>query len=176
MTFPGRRGLLVMAACASMLACAPTLDWRDVRPAGSDLVMQFPCRPEAHERKVVLAGSVVRLALYACNAGSQTWALSVADVAAPALVEKALAEMRQATAANLRANEGRTLPLRVPGATPAGGTGRLLLSGHRPDGRGVELQLALFAHGTHVFQATVLGERLSPEDAEDFVSSVRFER
>jgi hypothetical protein len=170
------RSFLQIAAGASMLACTPTLDWRDVRPADCGLLLQFPCRPSAHERSLLLAGGLVRLSLYACNAGGQTWALSTADVGDPARVGATLGELRRSTAANVQAKEDRTLPLGVTGATPVEGAVRVLLSGHRPDGRAVKMQMALFAHGTRVFQATALGERAPGEAAETFFSSLRFER
>jgi hypothetical protein len=172
----GRRGLFVLATCAATTACTPPLNWRDVRPAHTGLLLQFPCRPSLRERVVPLAGRPVRLSLYACNADGQTWALEVADVPDPAHVEGVLGELRRDIAANVGAKEGRSLTLRVPGATPSQRATHLVLSGHRPDGRAVQMQVALFADATHVFQATALGERLTELATETFFASLRLER
>jgi hypothetical protein len=66
------------------------------------------------------------------------------------------------------------LPLLVPGATPHEASVRVVLAGVRPDGQAVEMQLAVFAHGTRVFQATVLGPQATGEDAASFFSNLRF--
>jgi len=157
-----------------MAGCAPTLDWRDVRPQASALQLQFPCKPRLQQRDLVLAGVRVKLALHACAAGKQTWGLAVADVGDPAGVEAALAELSAAAAANLGATAGQTLPLQVSGATPHAASTRRRLQGRLPDGKPVQMQLAVFAHGTSVFQATVLGAHVAEDGAEIFFSSLRF--
>jgi hypothetical protein len=172
MSSPARRGTAAALALA-VVACAPTLDWRDVRPADSGFMLQFPCRPTAQERAVALAGAKVRLVLHACSAGGQTWALAFAEMTEPARVGAALAELRGAAAANVGAPLAPPLPLPVPGATPNAESGRLRLDGRLPDGKPVQMQLAVFAQGTRVFQATVLGERVPAEAAQAFFTSLR---
>jgi hypothetical protein len=46
--------------------------------------------------------------------------------------------------------------------------------GRLPDGRTVQAQVAVLAHGTRVFQVTALGERLPGEAADTFFGSIRF--
>ncbi|MBA4177547.1 MAG: hypothetical protein C0505_13480 [Leptothrix sp. (in: Bacteria)] len=156
-----------------MSACAPALDWRDTRLEGSAALLQFPCKPTTQRRDVPLAGVHVNLALHACAAGGQTWGLAVADVGDPGLVGPALAELTAAAAANLGASAGQALTLRVPGATPNDASVRRRLAGRLPDGRSVQMQVAVFAHGTQVFQATVLGDAVADGAAESFFSSLR---
>ena len=163
----------VLAACAGLLGCAPALDWRDTRPEGSALQLQFPCRPTTQRRDVPLAGVRVNLALHACAAGGQTWGLAVADVVEPARVGLALAELAAAAGSNLGAAAGQPLALKVPGATPNDASTRLRLQGRLPDGKAVQMQLAVFARGTQVFQASVLGEAVPDEAAQTFFASLR---
>jgi hypothetical protein len=172
MIFPPRRGAALAASALVLAACAPALDWRDVRAAGSQLQMQFPCRPQLQERTLKLAGAPVRLALQACSAGGQTWGLGVADVGEPARVEAALAELRAGAAANLAARPAPLLAWAVPGATPHAGAGRLVLDGRGPDGVTLRMELAVFAHGTQVFQASVLGATVPAEAAAAYFSSL----
>jgi hypothetical protein len=61
----------------------------------------------------------------------------------------------------------------VPGATAHPGSRRLRLEGRRPDGQPVQMQLALFTHGTRVYQATVLGQRVPDELAATYFESLR---
>lgn len=176
---PGRRLWLyarVIAAVALMtalLGCSPALDWREQRPAGSQVQLLFPCKPSEQVRRVTLAGAPVRLSLWACSADGQTWALAHADLADPARVSAALAELRASALANLGAESAAAEPLQVPGATPNPGSQRLRLAGKLPDGSAVQEQVAVFTRGTVVYQATALGPALSDAAAETFITSLR---
>lgn len=167
-----RRQLCGLAA-AALAACSPALDWREVRPEGSGVTVLLPCRPSLQERTLPLAGRPVRLLLAACSAGGQTWGVAVADLGDPALVGPALDELRRAAARNIGAAEGRPLPLTVSGATPAAQAGRVALEGRNPEGNAIREQVAVFAHGTRVVQATVLGEQLPAEGVETFFTSLK---
>jgi hypothetical protein len=159
-------------------ACAPSLDWRELRPEGTGVVALFPCKPTAQSRAVRLAGDKVTMTLLACTAGGATWALAHADLADPARVGPALAELRAAAAANLGASAGAAaaleLPLTVPGATPNPASGRIELAGQRPDGQSAREQMAVFTQGTRVFQVTVLGERPAADALESFFGGLKF--
>jgi hypothetical protein len=160
---------------ALLAACAPALDWREVRPTDSGLVALFPCKPNALTRNVMLAGQTVRLSMHACRAGDQTWALAHADVGDPARVGASLEELRRSAAANLGAEPGRSreLALAVPGATPNPASIREQLSGRLPDGQPAVEQFAVFVRGTVVFQATVLGATVPADAADTFFASLR---
>lgn len=158
---------------AGLVACTPALDWRDTRPDGTALQLQFPCKPTTQRRDVPLAGVRVNLALHACAAAGQTWGLAVADVLEPARVGPALAELAASAAANVGASAGQSQALQVPGATPNAASIRRRLQGRLPDGRAVQMELAVFVHGTQVFQATVLGDAVGEDAASGFFGSLR---
>ena len=172
--------LTLVAACA-LQGCAPTLDWREVRPPASQLLLLFPCKPSAQQRQVQLAGQPVQLTLHACSAGGQTWGLAMADVADPARVAPALAALSAAAAVNIGVAPPAAAPSAAPaavpfavrGATPNSGSQRILLQGKLPDGKPVTLHTAVFTHGTQVFQASVLGEPLVAETADTFFDALR---
>lgn len=153
--------------------CTPALDWREVRPEGSGLMLLFPCKPSSQSRQVLLAGAQRRLVLVACAAGDATWALAHTDVVDPALVAQALAELQSAAAANLSAASALELPLQVQGATPNPLSRQVQLSGRLPDGKAVNARLAVFAKGTRVFQATLIGTHWPAQAPEMFFSSLR---
>lgn len=167
------QGIAGLAAAVVAAGCAPALDWRQVQPDGSGLVMMFPCRPASHARRVTLAQSVVRLELHACSTGGATWALAFADLEDPARVGPALEELRAAAAANLGAAAVREAALQVPGATPNPASRRVDLEGRAPDGRRLEERVALFSKGLRVYQAAVLGEHLDLEAADTFFAGLR---
>jgi hypothetical protein len=162
-----------LLAALLLAACSPALDWRELRPEDSGAVAMFPCRPSSHARKVVLAGGEVLLTLHACSAADTTWALAFADLADPARVRPALDELRRSATANIAAQETRELALAVPGATPHPGAARLALAGRRADGGPVQEQVAVFAKGTRVYQATVIGAALPEEGLEVFFGGLK---
>ena len=121
-----------------------------------------------------LAERSVRWVLLACSAGGTTWALAQADLADPAQVGPALLQLRAAAAGNLgAAAPSRTLALKVAGATPNPHSVRLEFQGRAPDGRALTGQVALFAKGTRVFQASALSGTLSAEAADIFFDGLR---
>lgn len=164
----------VSLSVAALAACAPALDWREVRPDGSGLQAMLPCRPNTQARTVSLAGRSVKLTLVACSAGDQTWAIAFADVGDPATVAAALDELRMSAARNLGAEPPTPQPIAVPGATPNAGSVRIAFDGRLPDGSAVREQAAVFARGTRVFQATAVGAKLGADAVDTFFGSLRF--
>ena len=169
-----RLRLPILSFACALAACTPTLDWRTVRPDGSGLEALFPCKPAGHARKLTLAGEVVEMTLYACTAGGATYAVGFADVGQPQRVGRALAELSAAAARNIgAAGLPAAAPLRVEGTTPNPQAGRLSLAGRLADGQRVEEQVAVFARGTRVFQATMVGAKLDAEAVEAFFGALR---
>ncbi len=137
-------------------------------------MLTLPCKPVPQTRTVQLAGQAVRLSLHACSAAGQTWGLAYGDIGDPAKIGLALSELRESAAANVAATSRIQLPaLLVPGATPHAQSGRWALVGRLPDGLAIQEEVAVFARGTVVFQATVLGETLQAEAVATFFESLR---
>jgi hypothetical protein len=162
-----------VACLGGLAACSPALDWREVRVEGREAAVLLPCKPSAHARQVRLGEDSVKLTLQACQAAGMTWGVASADVADPSRVGAALQALREASAGNLGSPSAAALPLQVAGATPQAASGRAAYAGRRPDGQPVQAQVAVFSRGTVVYQATVLGERVSVEAADTFFGSLR---
>lgn len=156
-----------------MVACTPTLDWRELRPEGAGVAFALPCKPSVFARKVSLQQSLVEMTLHACSAGGVTWAVAHADVGDPGRVTPALKELRESATSNLSALASTATPVAIPGATPNPEAGRSVLTGKLPDGRKVSEVLMVFAIGTKVYQATAVGETMPVEAVETFASSLR---
>lgn len=168
-----RTRLAITASGLILAACSPERDWREMRPEGSGLVVQFPCKPDRHHREVRLAGRTVRMDLLVCDDRGTTFAVAYADMADPAVVTAALEELRQAAAGNVKAATVREAALAVPGMTPNPRAGRLQFDGRRPDGGRLQEQAVFFAYGMRVFQATVLASRLQESEAQAFFGALR---
>ena len=164
---------LVVTALSAVTACSPTLDWRQWRPEGSGVEMMLPCKPVSQVRNVRLAGQAVRLSLHACSAGGQTWALAFADLTDPAQVGPALNGLQAAALVNVGGAQVQAVPWVLAGATPHVESGRLRFQGRLPDGRAVQEDVAVFAVGTRVLQATAIGETLPAEAVDSFFQSFR---
>jgi hypothetical protein len=180
-----RRTGCVRASCALGLAtlvagCSPALDWRELRPEGTAVELLMPCRPAQQARQVTLAGEPRRLSLLVCTAGGQTWGFASTDVGDPAQVGLVLEALLAAAAANIQADPpaagAPSRPIAVPGATPNGASRRTLLVGQMPDGAAVQSQVAVFAYGTAVHQATVIGPAAGQVEAETFFAGLRVGR
>jgi hypothetical protein len=166
--------LRVLPMAALLAACSPALDWRDVRPEGSGLALTMPCRSKPQVRTVQLVGRPVQMALQACRAADLTWGIAFADVGDPARVGPALDALHAAASQNLSAAQATTLPFTLAGTTPNEPHRRSAFHGTLPDGAAAQEQVAVFARGTRVYQATVLGPRLPAEAVETFFASLRF--
>ena len=160
-------GLLLLLA-----ACAPRLDWREARPAGAGVLALFPCKPELERRELPAPPGAARLnmGLAACKAGGLSFSLAWAEMAEPAQVGPALAQMRDSLAQRLHARAAAAEPLRVPGMTPHPQALQQALTGEAQQAR-----VAVFARGLQVYQAVMLGPRTDAEAWETFVTSLRLD-
>lgn len=165
----------MMLGLASVIGCAPTLDWRELRIPSADVVALFPCRPASQTRRLTLVDEAVTMTLHVCSAGGSTFALTFTDVTDPRRVADALRALRGAAAANIgtRSVDQRSAWV-VPGMTPAAEGGQWRLSGHLPDGTPVQVAMALAAHGTTLVQVSVTGAVLRPAEIDPFLEAIRF--
>jgi hypothetical protein len=166
----------VLLGLLGLAACAPALDWREVRLGDSGLSALFPCKPLSQTRRVRLGPDPVRLELHACTADTATWAVAFAELDDPARVGGALVALRDAAALNFSASSTQPRALQVEGATPNPASQRVQLQGRLPDGRALSAGLAVFAKGTRVFQATVVSHQRDPdaEAIDGFFANLRF--
>lgn len=168
------RPLVAAWGLAALTACSPTLDWRETQFDGSGIVASFPCRPDRYARVVTVAGTKVQMDMLTCAAGGATYALSFFDVADPAAVTPALADLRALATAHLGAATPQAAPLEIKGMTPNAQAARLSIAGHLPDGSAVQESAALFVKGLRVYQATAIGGKLAPEALDTFFTSLKF--
>ena len=169
------RNAATAVLAATLAACSPTLDWRDVHPQGSSAVLMFPCRPHHAQRDVPLAGTVVSMRMDACSAGGANFALATIDGGDPQRVTPALVALRSQLLANMGAAPVEQHALSLPGATPNPESVRLHALGKRPDGSDVVADAAFFVKGLTLYQATVLAGDDGPgRDAVDtFFGAIR---
>jgi len=163
----------VAALSIGCAACAPTLDWREVRLAEDSASVLLPCKPTARTRTVKLGAVSAKMQLHACSAGGVTWAVAHADLVDPALVGPALAELRDAFARNLGASSRSAMLWQVPGMTPSDQAQRLRLDGTLPRSEAVQAEAGFFAKGTRIFQTTAIGPHLDEASLGTYFAGIR---
>jgi hypothetical protein len=155
------------------VGCSPALDWRETRAEGAEVVAMFPCKPDHHARDVRLAGASPRMEMWVCKASGASFAVSFIDAAEPAAVGALLAELRALATGNIAGAVKASLPFAVPGMTANPQAARVVMQGRLPDGAVVQEEAAFFVKGLRVYQASVIGERLSPEMTDNFFAGLK---
>lgn len=163
---------VVWPACV-LAGCTPALDWRQFQPEGWPLTVAMPCKPASQQRQVALAGHAVQLRMVACSADGHTFALVSADLGDPMRVGPALQALGQSAQANVRASVVSEQAAAVPGMTPNPAARRWRLQGQLPDGQAVAEQVLVFAHGTRVYQASLIGAQADDTRAAPFFDAIR---
>lgn len=143
-------------------ACQPTLNWRELRPAGFGVAAAFPCKPDVEQRQAS--------GLAQCETGDRGFALSWAEAPQATQAGAALKAMAQALAAKLGVSLPVAASLQVPGMTPLAEAAQYRLAGPR----GVT-RVAVFAHGARVYQALMTAPSDDADAWATFVAGLRVE-
>ena len=186
----------------SLLACTPTLDWRDVRFEGamqasdaSPLAALLPCKPDRATREQTVAGERVSLSMMGCPAAGATFTLSRMVLKNPAKAPQVLAAWQAVTLANVVSNDKVqadkaqavqpvTSPIKVPGASGWPAAVRVNMTGGVADGAASGRfagQVAWFAQlagpDLVLYQAAIYGAQdakpLAAEATSTFFESLR---
>jgi hypothetical protein len=160
----------------ALVACAPALDWREVRSAGGELVGLLPCKPEAFDRRLEVAAQAVRMRLLSCAASGSTWAIGELELTDPSRAGAVLAALQAAMARNLGDAQPRRMPWSQHGAMALAETVRLRAAGSLGDGNAAQAEAVFFAKGAQVYQASVVGARLDAEAVETFFGALKLPR
>jgi hypothetical protein len=177
---PGGSIVSVIGVAAWLLvACSPTHNWREVRPEGASAEVLLPCKAVQSRREVVIAGVPTTVRLAACTTAGHTWAVAEVLLLPTQDVALLMRALRDTAAANLQATtaaEGAAAaqwPPQAADRVPEAGLWRL--TGRRPDGSAVQMQLGLAARGRSIVQLSVIGSTpASVEATETFLSSLRW--
>ena len=163
-----------LLAVASLAACSPTFNWRDVRPEDTRLSLLMPCKPDTAQKNVPLGGQPTELMLLSCDAGGATFAVAVAEVKDASKVTDALVQWQSASLTTMKANPATSkMPFKLTGLP--GGAVMVSATGKRASGQTVSSQAAYFAQGSQVFQAVIYADKIAPDVADTFFSGLKFE-
>lgn len=160
---------------ASLAACTPEFNWREVQPEASGITLQFPCKPQSRTRVAMLAGETVTMTMVSCSVQGQNFALVHAELGDPARVTPALIAMRKALAANADGREVKAEPFALAAMTPNDQAMRVRYAGRSPQGTPIEEAAAFFSRGMHVYQLAVVGAHLDAASVDAFFDNLRLD-
>lgn len=156
-----------------VVACAPALDWREVQHPGAGITALFPCRPQHHMRTVMIQDEAAQMHLLACGAAGQTFGISYIDVTTTEAVELALSAMQAATIKHIRANQLKSMPFSVPGASRHSASTRASIDGTTSTGEPMHLEVGVFAAALRVYQATTIAAQRDDEATASFFAGIK---
>ncbi len=170
-----RRRLLSVAAtlllAASLSACNPALNWREVRGSDAPYTVLLPAKPATFARPVNLDGLQVEMSMTGAEVDDVSFAVASARIPDPQQRKAALAAMQSAMLRNIGSEHHAQRAVALKGGTPAievKADGRA-----GPNGRPLVMHARFAERGERVFQAIALGpqDKLSEEAAETFLAS-----
>ncbi|MCZ2497023.1 hypothetical protein GN316_09655 [Xylophilus sp. Kf1] len=181
--FPKAFRAAVLLAAIFLLACTPTMNWRDVRPSSTRLQALMPCKPDEAVRTVMLDGQTVQMHLAGCDAGGATFVIGWVTTRADRLGAM-LGAWQDSTLSLAGIGSGPDTPTGQPFA-PAGTRAlpqavRLQGTGRMADGSALALDAAWFADGGGVgalegqaLFAAIYRSASAPDAAATFFSGLR---
>ena len=172
------------APCAllllGLLACTPTLNWREVAAAPTGAHALLPCKPDHAERSVPLGGVPTDLVVNGCKAGDATFAIMATTVAAGRTPDELLQGWQQATLANMKATgEVQRQPFHPPGGLPLAHAQRVTAQGQGPGGTAVYAQAVWTARaaaggGTELVHLVMYSDRPQPDVGNTFLAGLKW--
>lgn len=163
---PSRYVLLLLSL--ALLACSPSLNWREVRLGGGELKAVLPCKPDQATRRQSLAGYDVDLSMMGCEAGGGLYAISVIELGSLAQAHPIQAQWQTHLLATLQAQGAQRETYVIRGANAQPEALRLQAVGRSPEGRALTVQAVWFTRGQRLYHAALYAERLTPEMSEPF--------
>lgn len=168
----GLRAVAAALACATLVACAPELNWREVPGNDAHYTVLLPSKPATHARTIDLDGLKVEMSMTGAAVDELSFVVASARIPDPAQRAAALTAMQQAMLRNIRAAKHTEKPVTLKG----GATGTEIVADGQAarDGRPLVMYARFAAQGERVYQAIALGPRdkLSAEAADTFLGSL----
>ena len=172
--------LALLTTLATLAACTPSLNWRDVPLPPTTAQGLLPCKPDHAERSVPLGGEPTQLVVAGCAAGGATFAVMTTLVAAGRAPDALLDGWQQATLTNMHAaGDIARQPFHPAGGLPLAHAQRVAAAGQGPNGKPVHAQAVWSARaaaggGTELLHAVVYSDRPLTEVADTFFAGLQW--
>ncbi len=159
-----------LSAVAVLVACSPSLNWRDVRDTDARFTVLLPAKPASHARDVNLNGLTVKMQMTAAEVDDMNFAVASAVIDDEQQRTSALANLQQAMVNNIGGRVLRQKTLTLKDGTEAV---EIEATGAMANGRRMALFARFATKAPRVYQAVAIGpaDSLTAEVAEPFLSS-----
>ena len=154
------------------LGCSPALDWREMRPDGTELAVAMPCRPGKYQDERQLAGQRAQMRVFACRSDGALFAIGHIRLADATTAGAVLGALAEAARSNERGSIREAGPAQVAGMTPLPEARHWRWVGTGPDAQPAAAWVTVFAYGPNVYQATVVGTPAHEALAQHFRSAL----
>ncbi len=167
----------VATACV-LCACSPRFDWRDYRSPDAPYLTLFPAKPSTFTRTVDLDGIKLSMTMTAAEIDGTTFAVGSAELADPALTQKALMAMKTALVNNIAGKVDSEQAASSASAAAGASSQTTMLSVHArglQNGKPVILDGKFISKDKRIYQVIVVGkEKQVVQDSVDtFLSSFK---
>ena len=164
-----RRVSLAMVCALTLLACSPSLNWRELRDAEARYTVLLPAKPASHSRMVSLGEIKVDMHMTAAEADDMNFAVASALIEDATQRSQALELMQQAMVKNIGGSITHQKTLKLKDGTEAT---EIEASGI-VNGRNMTLFARFAMKDPRVYQAVAIGpsHKLSAEIADTFLAS-----
>ena len=152
----------------ALVACSPSLNWREVRLPGGELKAMLPCKPDQATRRQSLAGYDIDLTMLGCEAEGGLYAISVVELTTPLQAHPIQAQWQTNLLATIQAQGAQRQAYAIRGAHAQPEALRLQAVGRSPEGRALTVQAVWFTRGNRLYHAALYAEQLTPEMSEPF--------
>jgi hypothetical protein len=164
-------GWLSLACLPALLACSPTLNWREARL--DRLRLLLPCKPETAQRTLQLGQQTQPLDMMGCEAAGALFAVSRIRAQQEVQASQITSAWRAASLANLHSTSSTDVPWLTP---VAGVTGTMLnATGASPQGNVIQARLVWLVAGDDVFHIAVYAPRITPELTDTLLSDIKLQ-
>jgi hypothetical protein len=160
------------AILIGVLGCSPALDWREMRPDGTELAVSMPCRPGKYQEERQVAGQRAQMRVFACRSNGALFAIGHIRLADATTAGAVLGALAEAARANDRGTIGEAGPAQVAGMTPLAEARHWRWVGIGRDAQPASAWVTVFAYGPNVYQATVVGTPAHEALAQHFRSAL----
>lgn len=172
---------LLTVAILTLAACSPKLDWREIRAANAQYIVQMPAKPASHAREIDLDGKRVTMTMVASEVDGVTYAVGDAAMPDAGSAQLALIAMKTAMIKNI---DGTVKQQKV--STMPHGSGPqvrqlvvtdIAVDGGTAKGPARRMHARFVARDAHVVQLVVAGpaDAVKPEAVDTFFSSFKFQ-
>ncbi len=158
--------------CALLAACAPELNWREVRSDDAHCLVLLPAKPASHSRTINLGGLNVDMHMTGAAVDDLSFAVASARIPDAAQRTAALAAMQAAMLRNIGATSHNEKSVTLKGGVPANEV--VAVGQSARNGKKLQMYARFAVQGDRVYQAVAIGpqDQLTPEAADTFLGSL----